>query len=192
MSITTTIDSNVLGSTPTITYAHADGGHVNATVSNGSLDFIGSDIVDFDVAVPGNVDLDLHTSVGDIDVINVRGQLHAQNNTGSISVAQTTLMGSGSLETNTGSITFNGAIATHANYHLESNVGQVDVTLPANSAFHIDAVTGLGSISNDFPAVHVVNKFPHGSEAHGSVGGNNPSVMLSLQTDTGSIGIHKA
>ena len=69
--------------------------------------------------------------------------------------------------------------------------GSVNVTLPANSVFHVDATTDTGSITSDFPGVTVDHPNFTGAVAHGDVG-TSPQAMVTLRTNTGWINLHQS
>jgi len=94
------------------------------------------------------------------------------------------------LQSNTGAITFDRSIAPGANYQASTDTGSVDVTLPANSSFHVDATTNTGSIDSDFSGVQVRDHDFSGSDAHGDVG-NGAGTTMTLKTNTGSIDLHE-
>jgi hypothetical protein len=180
------------GSAPTVQYSQ-DGNTINATVQNQSnnnfLSF-GSDNVDFNVTLPANANLKIHTETGTIDVEGVSGNMSLTTETGSITANQDALSGQSTLQTATGSITFDGSIASGGNYLFSTNTGSVDVTLPASSSFHLDASTDTGSINSDFTQVNIHEHDVTGSDAHGDVG-NSSSATVTLKTNTGSIDLHE-
>jgi hypothetical protein len=113
-----------------------------------------------------------------------------RSNTGSVEVRDGTL-GSGSLlNTNTGSITFNGSIGQTGSYQFSTNTGSINVTLPAGSSFHFDATTDTGSITSDFPGVIVQHQNFTGAAAHSDVG-SEPQAIVTMSTNTGSINLHE-
>ncbi|MDQ2716547.1 MAG: DUF4097 domain-containing protein, partial [Chloroflexota bacterium] len=67
----------------------------------------------------------------------------------------------------------------------ESTGDDVNVTLPANASFHVDASTNTGSINSDFRVQ------PTGTQMHGDVG-NQPRPPITLKTDGGDIHLHQA
>ncbi len=70
---------------------------------------------------------------------------------------------------------------------LSNNQGSIDVTLPQNSSFHIDAVTTSGSITSDDVRI----KISAGSkEVHTDVGTPPYNTLLSLNTNAGTIALH--
>jgi hypothetical protein len=146
--------------------------------------------VDFDVMVPSSAALQLKTNTGSIDVSGVSGQMALSSNTGSLQVSAGTVQGNTSLVTDTGSVTFNGAIEQSGNYTFTTDTGSVNVTLPVESIFHVDATTTTGSINTNFPGIVVQHPQMTGADAHGDVGAS-PQATLILRTTTGSINLYQ-
>src|SRR6266700_512274 len=91
------------------------------------------------------------------------------------------------IKTDTGEVDVTGITGQMS---LSSNTGSVDVTLPGNSSFHLDASTDTGSINSDFPGVNVQHGDFTGASAHSDVG-NAPGATVTLKADTGSISLHQ-
>ena len=156
-----------------------------------NFNFFNSPSVDFEVTVPSHSGLELKSNTGSIDVSGVSGQMSLRSNTGSVSMRDGVLTSSSILQSNTGSITFNGSISQTGSYQFMTNTGSVNVTLPASSVFHVDANTGTGSITSDFPGVNVQHPNFTGAVAHGDVG-SSPQATVTLKTNTGSIYLHQS
>lgn len=155
-----------------------------------SFNFFTSASVEFDVTVPTIASLQLKTNTGSVDVSGVNGQMVLTSNTGSISASDGMLSGNSQLITNTGSVTFTGAIDPNGAYRFETNTGSADVTLPAGSVFHVDASTDTGSINTNFPGITVQHHQFVGADAHGDVG-SSPQATISMKTNTGSINLYE-
>jgi hypothetical protein len=138
------------------------------------------------ITVPWNSDLNLMTKAGSMDVTAVSGQMSLHSNAGSITVRQCMLGGSSSVQTNAGSVSFEGALDPQGAYQFMTNTGSVHVVLPGNTAFHVDARTDIGSITTNVPGVMVARLNYMNSEAHGEVG-NLPRAMVTLRSNLGSI-----
>jgi Putative adhesin len=158
-----------------------------------------------DVTVPADTDLKLHTNSANINVTGVTGQMtltandgsitltHCNvngtsllnDNTGAINVTQSALNGQITLSNNTGHITFIGSIGSPGTYDIENNDGSIDATLGQSASFHVNVTTNSGSITTDYPGIHLQNK-----EIHADVG-TSPHALLSLNTNTGTITLHK-
>lgn len=144
--------------------------------------------VDFDITVPSTAALQLKTNTGSIDVNGVSGELVLTSNTGSVSASNGAASGHTQLKTNTGSVTFNGSIGTTGTYQFETNTGSINVTLPAESAFHVTAATDTGTITTNFVGVTVQHRQVVGADAQGDVG-TSPQAEVSMRTNTGSINL---
>jgi DUF4097 and DUF4098 domain-containing protein YvlB len=80
--------------------------------------------------------------------------------------------------------------AEDGTYTFTTDTGSVNVTLPAQSVFHVDASTSTGSINTNFPGVIVQHHQVTGADAHGDVGAA-PQATLTLSTSTGSINLYQ-
>lgn len=191
VSIQATKHFSGFGSAPTVQYSQ-NGNTINATVQNQNSNFLslGFNNVDFNVTIPANANLQIHTATGSIDVSGVSGTMSLSTATGSITANQDALSGQSMLQTNTGDINFDGSIASSGTYQFSSDTGSVDVTLPASSSFHVDATTDTGSIDSDFSEVNVHQHDITGGDAHGDVGSSSGTNMT-LTTKTGDINLHK-
>lgn len=143
------------------------------------------------VTVPWYSDLNLATKAGSIDVTSVIGQMSLHTNAGSITVRQSTLGGNSNVQTNAGSVSFEGAIDPQGAYEFVTNTGSVHVVLPGTTAFHVDARTDIGSITTNVPGVVVTRLNYLNSEAHGDVG-NLPRGSIVLRSNLGSIYLQQA
>jgi DUF4097 and DUF4098 domain-containing protein YvlB len=138
-----------------------------------------------DITLPAKSDLQLQDGTGDITVTGTEGKMSLTNGTGSINASQVKLTSNSQLQTSTGSVNFSGSIGG-GNYQFLSNTGSIEVKLPSNASFHVDAKANVGSISSDFPSVTVQQENTVGASASGNVG-SAPSAHITLTTDTGSI-----
>ena len=143
---------------------------------------------DADITVPAKSDLQLHNGTGDITVTGITGQMSLINGTGSIDATQATLTSDSHIQASTGSVSFQGSIGS-GNYQFQSNTGNINVSLPSNASFHVNANTDVGSITSDFSEV-ITQQNIAGASASGSVG-NAPSATITLTTNTGSIELQK-
>ncbi len=146
--------------------------------------------VNIDATVPSAANLQLKTNTGGIDVTGISGQMSLRSDTGSIAATQGVLAAGSQLSTNTGTVTFDGAIGPQGSYEFLTNTGSVNVTLPATPAFHVDASTNTGSVWTDFPGLMVQHPSMTSSEMHGDVG-STPQATVTLRTNTGSVSLHR-
>jgi hypothetical protein len=159
---------------------------------------------DLTVTVPATTDLKLYTNDKAITVDGVSGQMNLLSNSGSVTVTNSTintasslndnsgvinathdaLQGNVTLSNNSGDITFSGSIDPAGLYTFQDNGGTVNVSLPRNASFHVDATDNISTVSSDFPSVRVQN-----GEIHASVG-KAPHATVTLKNNTGKISLH--
>ena len=111
----------------------------------------GKNAIDFEIVVPPQAHLELTTSMGNISVQNVAGQVNLRSDAGSISATQVTLHGKSRLRTNAGSINFTGDLDVTGSYKLATDLGAINATLTPDSSFSLDAQTDLGTVSTNLP-----------------------------------------
>ncbi len=186
---------------------------VNATVPDNNGILRGTnDAVNVTISVPTTLLsnagtsflLNINAPIGNIAVDGVSGNLQLKGSSGNIMVSQAVLALGSHLETAEGNVTFSGALAIAQNtstangaptsYILQSEQGNIDVTLPSAVNVTIDANTNVGKIiATDF-ALPVQN-------SNGSMSYNGPllpnstnkaSNVLVLDVSTGNVTLHKA
>jgi hypothetical protein len=197
--ISSTMVDSFLSSAPPVTFSSPDHEHVTITVGDTVLNPMGSSMVNFEIAVPTNIDLALQTR-GDIEIDGVSGSVQARAGLGDITLTNTSLQGSGYLRADTtGSISVSGTMEPGAHYWAESNLGPISLLLPGGSRIHFDASTKLGIISSDLTAVVAATQSRGaGAEAHvdigdtGSAQGEQAVATMTLTSNVGSISIRGA
>jgi hypothetical protein len=175
------------GAMPVIFAESADDSTITVNVGNPSGNFMGLNETDFVVTVPKSMNLQLTTNRGSIDVSNISGQMQLSTDTGFITATQDSLSGPSSMETNTGSIIFDGTVTPGGNYQFITSTGSIHTTLPGDAGFHLDAVTNAGSITSDVPGV-TIEQHSLGASAHDDIG-DTQGTTISLKTNTGSISL---
>src|SRR6266516_2128267 len=179
-----------LGSPPAIQY-NQHGNIITARAhTNDSFSGFGSNNVDFEVTLPANANLQVHTDTGLVTVNSISGTMSLTTSTGSINATQVTLSGHSVLTSDSGSIVFLGATDPGGLYQFSADTGSLNVTLPGSSSFHLDARTNTGSLNSDFVDVNVQHANSIGNVAYGNVGAS-PAATVVLKTNTGSIDLHK-
>ncbi len=149
----------------------------------------GSGSVDFIVTVPDNSNLNLQTNSGNIDVEGVSGQMSLTTGSGNIVARQDQLNGPATLQSDSGNITFDGAINGNGTYQFTSGSGDINATLNGNTPVKVNASTENGSITSGVPTVPVQNN-GSGDTASGYIGSLNTSTQLTLKTNDGSINLN--
>ena len=75
-----------------------------------------------------------------------------------------------------GSITFNGTFGTEGTNQLKTTNGDISITVPSSSVFHVDASTSSGSINSDFSNLNIQdNASGSGQNVNGTVGSDSKS-----------------
>lgn len=159
--------------------------------------------VDYELRVPRNAALELHTSNGRIDVSDVNGDLTLGSSNGQIVTSHT--RGVVKAETSNGAVTcrdaggpldlessngaisvdYTGALAADTAIACETSNGNIAIALPAATEFSLDAHTSNGRIRSAFPLA-----VPAGGDAKhitGQVGDGGGAVRL--RTSNGSISL---
>lgn len=144
--------------------------------------------VDFVLTVPRTSNLELKTDAGTISVTGVNGQMSLTSGAGSVRASEVVLQGDSRLKTDAGSVTFAGSLDPFGTYQFVTDAGTINVTLPEQASFQLEAKTDVGSFNSDFP-VEIRHDFP-GQKARGEVG-IPPYPKLKLKTDIGSISLRK-
>ena len=159
---------------------------------------------EIELTVPENAILDITTSNGKITSTGVRGDLKLTTSNGELVVkggqgAQSLTTSNGSIQveaqsaqvnaqTSNGSITFTGSLA-EGKQAFETSNGSVEISLPGDSQFNIDARTSNGKISTEFPVTFSGSS--QDNELNGTVG-QNPAMSISVSTSNGSIKLMKS
>ncbi len=127
------------------------------------------------------------TTSGSINTNHVRGQITATTQNGTITTLDTLLRGRATIQAESGTINFHGALDRNGTYVFRNGNGAVGLTLPRAAAFALDARTGGGSINSDFAGVKVAH---HSATTTGSgTVGSAPRARLAIQTTGGSIAL---
>jgi DUF4097 and DUF4098 domain-containing protein YvlB len=131
---------------------------------------------------------DLHTSSGSITVAGAKGKLKAYTDFGGIKVTNAQSV-SLDLKTSSGSVEFSGSLG--AGPHLvNSDFGEIVLTLPADSELDVDLSTDFGTIKSDLPITVTLNGSSNsdGDQIVGSINGGGD--QFTAQTNSGSVTIH--
>lgn len=130
---------------------------------------------------------DLQTNSGSITADGVFGNVKAHSGFGSVTVkngASVTI----DLSTQSGSVDFEGSLGdgTHSIY---SEFGDINLTIPADSALNVDLKTDFGSIKSDIPITVVLSGDSDGEENHQTGTMNDGGAQLTVETQSGNISI---
>ena len=131
----------------------------------------------------GSGGLSAHTSNGPVELSGVAGSVLAETSNGPITVSA-----SGpavpELHTSNGGITFDGALQA-GEARLETSNGAIELRLPADAGFTIDAATSNGKATSEFPIAGTTGE----DELRGTVGETALAAgpRLTVRTSNGPI-----
>jgi DUF4097 and DUF4098 domain-containing protein YvlB len=127
--------------------------------------------VELEIAVPRDARLDVVTNVGEVEVIGVQGAFDIVSNVGDVTLRD---------------VRFEG------NSRVRSDVGNIELRLPADVAFTFSAKTNVGNVRVDFDVQNERSDDKVvGESVEGEIG-TSPKVRVELRTKTGDIAIRKA
>ncbi len=133
--------------------------------------------------VSGNVRL--ATANGDLKINGGQGQLQLQTNNGEIQVeAQEAVINA---ETANGNVIFKGTLAASEQSFVTDN-GSIEITLPANTGFRLNAETHNGRVLTDFS---ISESGPGRAEVLKGIVGENPTISITAESSNGSIAFYR-
>lgn len=170
------------------------GGAVEVDAVSGDIDVMKADRGVDCKAVSGDLELkditgnaDLNTVSGDITLEGLKGSLDVETVSGDVEmrgISQAKVVKGKVLS---GSIDYQGDIHPEGKYSLKSHSGRIEMLLPSDSAFELEATTFSGKIVSDFD-ITVSGKISK-KQLQGIVGGGGASVTL--KTFSGNIYLKK-
>jgi DUF4097 and DUF4098 domain-containing protein YvlB len=155
--------------------ATGPGGDTNAHTSNGQVEVKGAQ---------GKIVL--RSSNGTLKLESVKGPMDVQTSNGKIEI--TSSAGTVEAQTSNGSIHYKGKLESGQHSFRSSN-GSIDLELPSQSSFEIEADTSNSRIDTDFPISHRQEN-EHRTHLHGTVG-EHPAALISAHTSNGKISIRQ-
>lgn len=159
------------------------GGAIEVDVVSGDIEVMKADkgvdckSVSGDLELRGiNGDAFLKTVSGDIILGKMNGSIEAESVSGDIELID--VSGARVVRGNalSGSITYQGDINPEGRYELKSHSGEIEMVLPSNAAFDLEASTFSGDIESDFE-IMVSGKFSK-KKIQGTVNGGGAVVIL--------------
>jgi DUF4097 and DUF4098 domain-containing protein YvlB len=160
--------------------AETSGGDITVTACEGALDVetSGGRIE----ATGGSGSLRAQTSGGAVTVANFAGDTRVESSGGRIRLAN--ISGKLSGETSGGAIDAILSSPVAGDVRLETSAGAIRVLAPANAALTLDAETGAGDVTSDFPTA---NTRASRDSLKGTINGGGSS--LHLRSSAGAISI---
>lgn len=129
------------------------------------------------ITVPPTANIQVNAT-DTITVLGVSGTLNLSTNGSRITLEQVTLEGQSKISDNGGAIVINGNVAPGSTPTISNNSGSIDITLPANSSFHLTLTGNPGPIASSFPGVQ--NPASAAGDMQVDIGGNPASIKLTL------------
>jgi hypothetical protein len=126
--------------------------------------------VDLEITAPRNTSLSLVVNVGNLEVTGIEGAFDIESNVGDVTLRD---------------------VRFTDDSQIRSDVGNVYLRLPADSAFTFSAESNVGNIDVNFPIQNERSeKRVVGERLEGEIG-ESPTVDVELRTNTGNIQIRK-
>jgi DUF4097 and DUF4098 domain-containing protein YvlB len=169
-------------------------GTVKGKTTSGNVTVTGAAKGAYAKSVSGNVrvddivgDAELHTVSGTIIAGSVKGSITAENTSGNVKLTDVTDAKVIKAKTLSGDVDYAGVIFSDGSYNFKSHSGDVDLNIPSDAAFDLDAKTFSGSIDSDFE-ITLVGKISK-KQLKGSVNGGGAT--LEVKTFSGDIHLKK-
>lgn len=132
-------------------------------------------------------DVNLRTISGGILAERIKGSVEAETTSGAIRLRDISGARSVRAKVLSGNITYDGDLAKDGKYDLEALSGRIEMTVPANAGFDLEAETFSGGLQSDF-AVTMSGRIS-AKEIRGAV--NNGGASVRLKSFSGSIALKK-
>jgi DUF4097 and DUF4098 domain-containing protein YvlB len=129
----------------------------------------------------------LKTISGNVLVKRVKGSIELESVSGGIELLEISEARSVSAKVVSGDVTYAGKILPGGNYEFKSHSGNVEIQIPANSAFDLEANSFSGTIDSEFD-IQVVGKISP-KEVRGTV--NKGGARIRLTCFSGNVEIKK-
>lgn len=128
---------------------------------------------------------DLHTNSGSITVDGAKNELKAYTDFGGITIenAESVTL---DLKTNSGIVQFSGSLG-EGPHVINSDFGEIELTLPADSKLNVDLKTDFGGISSDIPLTVTLDGSTDKNHQVGTMNGGGD--QLTVKTNSGGINI---
>jgi DUF4097 and DUF4098 domain-containing protein YvlB len=122
-------------------------------------------------------DVFLKSVSGSITASMIRGSVQAESVSGDLTLTEVSEAGTVRAKALSGGVVYRGSINKAGSYNLKSHSGNIDMSIPADSAFDFEAETFSGGITTDFEIKVLGKVLP--KELVGVVNGGGATVKLS-------------
>ena len=197
-NVRATKDMNLSSDFGNVTFANGSAGSLTVSTKSGSIDLssvnvsgalvITNDFGDIDLEQVNAKSYDLQTNSGSIAVDGAQGSVEAETGFGNITVRNAenaTLQ----LNNKSGSISFAGSLG-EGPHTLHSDFGDIEITIPADSALNVDLQTEFGKIRSDIPITITLNGDVDEGHHAGTINGGGS--QLNASTKSGNVTIRSS
>jgi hypothetical protein len=140
------------------------------------------------IQVPRHTSIELDVDVGDVRVEGTAADADIQTDVARVVLADVSPDEHLTVHSDVGEIEFDGALAAGASYDFVSSVGAIQIRLPSESRFELDASSGIGAVIVDFEVDGEKSVLPVNRAVRGSVNGGSDTTVTA-QSDVGAIAI---
>jgi len=144
-----------------------------------------SDFGEIDLEQVKATSYDLQTNSGSITADGVLGKVKAHSGFGSVTVKNADSV-TLDLSTQSGPVNFEGSLG-EGPHTVHSDFGEINLTLPADSALDVDLKTDFGKIKSEIPITVVLSGDVEESQQVGTM--NDGGDQLTVETNSGGISI---
>ena len=142
--------------------------------------------IDMRITIPVQTDLVVDLGAGTVEVTGIEGNADIKADVGQVTLRDLDVPEHLTVESNVAEISYSGSLNDGSEYRLTSDVGAVQMQLPQDSRFAIDAVSELGAVIVEFDVVGETTRELTGASAKGVVG-DASDTLLYLRSNVGAI-----
>lgn len=142
--------------------------------------------IDIRITIPVQTDLVVDLGAGTVEVTGIEGNADIKADVGQVTLRDLDVPEHLTVESNVAEISYSGSLNDGSEYRLTSDVGAVQMQLPQDSRFAIDAVSELGAVIVEFDVVGETTRELTGASAQGVVG-DASDTLLYLRSNVGAI-----
>ncbi|HSL41837.1 MAG TPA: DUF4097 family beta strand repeat-containing protein [Anaerolineales bacterium] len=178
-----------------VVYEKGSASSLTISTNSGAVDLVSVNVSNALVVKDefGNINLDrvnarsydTQTNSGSITIDGAKGSVEAQSGFGNITVtnAENATI---NLHTESGAIDFEGSLG-EGPHQIGSNFGEIEVSIPADSALNVDLQTNFGTIKSDIPITVTLSGESEKNHQTGTINDGGP--QLTVETESGGISI---
>ena len=146
--------------------------------------------IDLRISVPRRTDIEVDLGAGRVDVSGIEGNADIKANVGQVTLRDLDIPETLVVESNVAEVDYTGALNEGSSYRFTSDVGAIQLRLPEDSRFAIDAASDLGAVVVEFDVVGESTRELTGAKVEGVVGGASDTTLY-LRSDVGAIYVRK-